>query len=157
MTEGDGCHRPPEAFEEFFHREYPRLAKAMLLVTGDRADAEDLVQEAMARALERWARVRAMESPAGYVYRIAVNLHRRRLRRGFRERPAREGTAAVERDPAEIAEARDGVLRALQCLSTDQRVALVLVEWLVYLPRKPAGCSARLYRSGLGCIGRERP
>jgi hypothetical protein len=29
-------------FEEFFRDEYPRLARALLLLTGDRAEAEDL-------------------------------------------------------------------------------------------------------------------
>jgi hypothetical protein len=85
-------------------------------------EAEDVVQEAMVRALERWTRVREMESPAAYVYRIAVNLHRRRFRRALRETPASGGGAAVNTDPAEIAEAREQVLQALRCLSTDQRV-----------------------------------
>src|SRR5436309_11363177 len=68
-------------FDEFFADEYPRLGRAMYLLTADRGEAEDLAQEAMARVYERWDHVQAMASPPGYVYRVAVNLHRRRWRR----------------------------------------------------------------------------
>jgi DNA-directed RNA polymerase specialized sigma24 family protein len=45
--------------------------RALVIVSGAEAEAEDLAQEAFARALERWERVRVMESPVGYVYRTA--------------------------------------------------------------------------------------
>src|SRR5207247_4027686 len=68
-------------FDDFFADEYPRLGRALYLLTGDREEAEDLAQELMARAYERWDRIQTMASPAGYVYRVATNLHRRRWRR----------------------------------------------------------------------------
>jgi RNA polymerase sigma-70 factor (ECF subfamily) len=68
-------------FETFFAEVYPRLAQALLLLTADRAEAQDLAQEAMVRVYERWERIRAMESPVGYAYRTAMNLNRKRLRR----------------------------------------------------------------------------
>src|SRR3954467_10537502 len=75
---------PSEAsggFEEFFRGEFERLFQVLYLSTGSRVEAEELAQEAMARAYERWDRVYGMDSPAGYVYRTAFNLNRRRLRR----------------------------------------------------------------------------
>jgi hypothetical protein len=60
-------------FDEFFRREYPRLLSTMFLTCGDRAEAEDLAQAAMVRALERWETVSAVASPARYVYRIAFD------------------------------------------------------------------------------------
>ena len=63
-------------FEDFFRAEALSLGRAIYLLTGDRAEAEDLVQEAMARAYERWDRVRQLASPAGYVYKTALNLLR---------------------------------------------------------------------------------
>jgi DNA-directed RNA polymerase specialized sigma24 family protein len=42
-----------EAFESFFNAEYPRLCQALLLLTGDRFEAENVAQEAMTRVLER--------------------------------------------------------------------------------------------------------
>jgi RNA polymerase sigma factor (sigma-70 family) len=142
-------------FEDFFHDHYGRLSQALLLITADPWEAEEVVQEAMARALERWDRVRSMESPVGYVYRVAVNLHRRRRhRRSFEiADPARE----PGRDPADVVGSADAVLRALRALSPDQRTALVLVEWLGLdseqagrvLGIKAASVRARVHRARL--------
>src|SRR5205823_7834693 len=65
---------PPQSFADFFEAESRRLGRAIYLLTGDAQEAEDLVQEAMARAFERWERVGAMAHPSGYVFTIASNL-----------------------------------------------------------------------------------
>jgi RNA polymerase sigma factor (sigma-70 family) len=133
----DRTERLPD-FAEFFGFEYPRLLRAMVLLTGSRVEAEDLVQEALARTFERWERVRTMESPAGYAYQAAVNLNRSRLRR-LRVR-ARLGTpTAVEPDATSDSEARDEVLAILASLSREQREALVLVEWLGFSTEEAGG------------------
>jgi RNA polymerase sigma-70 factor (sigma-E family) len=128
----EGPRRPGDDFRAFFQDEHARLLRALYLVTGDPAEAEDLAQEALVRVFERWDRVRAMASPVGYLYRTALNLNRTRLRRlAFRARRGLGVTA--ERafpDPAVAAEARDDLGRALASLSAGQRAALVLVEWL---------------------------
>lgn len=116
-------------FETFFEAEYPRLVRALYLITNDRAEAEDIGQEAMVRVLERWDRVRALESPTGYLFRTAINLRRSRLRRllmGVRRWPE----ASHRPDVMQVAEARDELWRALASLPDGQREALVLVEWL---------------------------
>jgi RNA polymerase sigma factor (sigma-70 family) len=117
-------------FEDFFRSTYPRLAQAGLLLTGDRAEAEDLAQEAMARAFERWDRVRKMESPEGYVYRTTLNLHRKRVRRAAVLDRLRLWEQPRGMDPADEVEPRDQVLRILGSLSREQREALVLTGWL---------------------------
>jgi RNA polymerase sigma factor (sigma-70 family) len=114
-------------FEAFFRDQYPVLWRAMVLLTGDRADAEDLAQEAMARVYERWERVEAMSSPGGYLYRVALNLHRKRRRRRFVLPPVGPEPAG---DPAQLVETESEVLRLLELLPAGQRQALVLVEWL---------------------------
>jgi RNA polymerase sigma factor (sigma-70 family) len=103
----------------------------MFLLTADRAEAEDLVQEALARAYERWDRIGSMERPDGYVYRIAVNLYRKRVRRSalLRRLVPHPGEPV---DPADVAGTRDDLVRALRSLSAEQRAALVLVDWLGY-------------------------
>jgi RNA polymerase sigma factor (sigma-70 family) len=55
------------------------------VATGDTDTAQDLVSEAFARALERWERIEAMESPTGWVRQVAINLLRRRMRRATLE------------------------------------------------------------------------
>jgi len=116
-------------FEEFFRAGYPQLARACYLLTGDSVDAEDLAQETMARAFERWDRVGAMESPAGYLYRTAFNLNSKRIR-SLAVRARRTFTDALSHDPADLAVTRDEVMVALDSLPKAQRQALVLVGWL---------------------------
>ena len=133
MIEPTSLERPSEAgvtstFEDFFMAEHERLFKALYMLTGNRDEADDLAQEALLRAYERWDRVGGMDSPAGYVYRTALNLHRNRLR-GLVVR-ARRVFAAV---PAEISAAAGREPRPserLARLPRGQREALVLVDWL---------------------------
>lgn len=66
--------------EAFCARVLPRLVGSMSLYSGDRGEAEDIAQEALARAWERWDRVGSMTSPEGWVFMTARNLARRRHR-----------------------------------------------------------------------------
>jgi RNA polymerase sigma-70 factor (ECF subfamily) len=121
---------PALDFRDFFEAEYERLGRALYVLTGSRAEAEDLTQEAMVRVYERWGRVRSMESPIGYLYRTAMNLHRSRLRRlGVRARRATLAERLMS-DPLEAVHHRDEVSRLLAGLPETQRQALVLVELL---------------------------
>jgi RNA polymerase sigma-70 factor (ECF subfamily) len=141
-------------FEEFFQAEHVRLARALYLLTGSAAEAEELTQEAMVRVYERWDRVRQMDSPQGYLFRTALNLHRSRLRWvANRARHILQPTASP--DPAEVVQSRDILSRALASLPTGQREAVVLVEWLgmdqeeaaAALGIKPGSVRARLSRA----------
>jgi RNA polymerase sigma-70 factor (ECF subfamily) len=117
------------AFEEFFLAEHERLFQALLLLTGDRFEADDLAQEALLRAYERWDRVGSMESSAGYVYRTALNLHRSRLRKLVVRARRVFAPVSVEDVSGPVAASHD-VRRALARLPRGQREALILVEWL---------------------------
>jgi RNA polymerase sigma-70 factor (ECF subfamily) len=70
-----------DAFAAWYRNEHPRLLAAMAIVTRDLHVAEDVTADAFARALAAWNRVSNMESPAGWTYRVALNLARRRARR----------------------------------------------------------------------------
>lgn len=115
------------SFERFFTDEHVRLGRALFLLTGDAAEAEELAQEAMVRVLERWDRVARMTSPTGYLYRTALNLHRSKMRR---LRRAAGGRDERQRDSIDAVDDRDELGRALAALPTEQRAALILVEWL---------------------------
>ncbi|MGB7805050.1 MAG: sigma-70 family RNA polymerase sigma factor [Actinomycetota bacterium] len=127
----------PPRFEDFFYAEHVRLSRALYLLTGSDAEADDLTQEAMVRVFERWDRVQHMDSPQGYLYRTALNLHRSRLRR-MATRARHTVAPTPSPDPAEVAEDRDGLARALGSLPTGRREALVLVEWLGMDQQEPA-------------------
>jgi RNA polymerase sigma factor (sigma-70 family) len=58
----------------------------LLLATGEMDLATEGVDEACARALAKWDRVGAMESPTGWVYLVALNHARRLARRKWIER-----------------------------------------------------------------------
>ncbi len=116
-------------FEAFFTAEFERLFQALYFVCGDRMDAEELAQEAMARLFERWDRVATVNDPVAYLYRTAFNLNRRRLRRAMRGRRAQPTDTDVP-DPAEAVERATEVRRLLASLPIAQRQALVLVDWL---------------------------
>jgi RNA polymerase sigma factor (sigma-70 family) len=121
--------RSPPSFEEFFQTEYPVLVRACFLLTADQAEAEEVAQEAMARAFERWEHIAGMESPGGYVYRIAVNLNRRRLRHlsAWAKRLLAMGPNP---DSADVPEVSWEIAEAIGSLSRGQREAFMLVEWL---------------------------
>ncbi len=79
-------------FEGWYRRTHPRLVSVIAGVTGDGDAAAEAADEAFSRALERWDRVAAMDSPSGWVYATALNVARRRFRRRALERrllPAR--------------------------------------------------------------------
>jgi RNA polymerase sigma factor (sigma-70 family) len=140
-------------FAEFFSREYARLARACLLLTGNTAEAEDLTQDALARVYARWDEVGSMASPEGYLFRTALNLNRNRLR-GLAVRARHLRDSIARRDELDVAEERLDVLRAVAALPRAQREAVVLVEWLDFdvdevaelLGIAPASVRGRLHR-----------
>jgi RNA polymerase sigma-70 factor, ECF subfamily len=118
-------------FEGFFEDEHVRLYRALVLMTADAHEAEELMQDAFLRVWERWDRVREMDNPTGYLYRAAMNLFRnrsRRLRLELRRRPGADASP----DAFEAVESRDRVARALRGLTPRQRAALVLTDLLGY-------------------------
>lgn len=121
-----------DRFEDFFEFEHERLLRALYLVTGNRPEAEDLMQEAFVRVLERWDSVRWMDNPTGYLYRTAMNTFRTRYRRGLTALRRLVSLAPRERDLFQDVEVQDDVRRALSALTPRQRAAVVLTELLGY-------------------------
>src|SRR5574342_703564 len=72
--------REPE-FEVFFEHEKERLLRMFCVITGSLTEAENLAQEAFTRVFERWQTVRAMQDPAGYLHRTAMNVFHSHYRR----------------------------------------------------------------------------
>jgi RNA polymerase sigma factor (sigma-70 family) len=75
--ESELAHAP--GFGALYLAHFPRLVRALELTGLDRARAEDVAQEAFARTLGHWRRVRNGTNPAGYVFRTAFRLARRRF------------------------------------------------------------------------------
>lgn len=74
-------------FDDFFTAEYARLVTVLTALTGHRVVAEDLAQEAMVRAHQRWDRIARYDKPAAWLRRVAINLaHNSRARRRSEQR-----------------------------------------------------------------------
>jgi RNA polymerase sigma-70 factor (ECF subfamily) len=90
-------------FSEFYAREHARVLGTLCAVSGDRQAAIEATDEAFVRALERWERVQAMQSPSGWTYRVALNALRRTKRRAAFEarllRRTREPEAVPQTNP----------------------------------------------------------
>lgn len=58
-----------ENFDAFYRRNYRGLVALALCLSGSRATAEDIAQDAMMSALSRWDEVCRLEQPAAWVRR----------------------------------------------------------------------------------------
>jgi DNA-directed RNA polymerase specialized sigma24 family protein len=92
------------SFDAWYIHQHPRLTATLLLATGDLDLATEGVDEAFARALERWDRVSIMESPTGWAYKVALNHIRRTTRRQALERRLLLKKAPVGHVPAPAGE-----------------------------------------------------
>ena len=118
------------SFEDFVAGSSARLfTMARLLSSGNRAEAEDLLQGAYERAYRRWGRISRRADPERYVRQILVNasVDRWRWLRRHPEIPllvsqADPGAA----DTAAAVADRDLLLRGLAALPPRQRAVLVL-------------------------------
>jgi RNA polymerase sigma-70 factor (ECF subfamily) len=119
------------SFEALFEAEKDRLLRMLCVITGSRAEAEDIAQEAFTRVFERWDRVGGMDDPAGYLHRTAMNVFRSQYRRAA-VAVKRMVTARSGKDVFQEIEDRDTALRALAALTPRQRAALVVTEVLGY-------------------------
>jgi RNA polymerase sigma-70 factor, ECF subfamily len=124
-----GMTDEPRSFEEFFGAEHVRLFGTLTLVTGDRHEAEEIMQDAFLRLWERWERVASIDDATGYLFRTAMNVFRNRYRRATLALRKTTNLAHSE-DAFAAVEDRDAVVRALRDLSPDQRAAVVLTSYV---------------------------
>ena len=119
------------SFEAFFVAERARLLGALVVMTNNRAEAEEILQDAFLKVWERWERVASMDEPVGFLYRIAMNLFRKRVRRAAVA--VRKAVHLLPRgdDLAEV-ETRDEAVRLLQRLTPRERAAIVVTAYLGY-------------------------
>jgi RNA polymerase sigma-70 factor (sigma-E family) len=118
-------------FERFAVVHADGLLRSAYLMTGDRGEAEDLVQECLLRLARRWPRVRSMEHPGAYARRVLFNVAldggRKRSRRRT-ELPAIETPRGAGEESSTLAawEAWADLVQALGGLPPRQRAVLVL-------------------------------
>jgi RNA polymerase sigma-70 factor (ECF subfamily) len=121
----------PGTFEHFYLEEFPAVVALAYALSGSRAGAEDIAQEAFLRAYRDWDRIGFYEHQVAWVRRVAANLATSGLRRRVVEaraliRLAGRWEPAVDLLPAENAEFWAAV-RALPSRQA-QAVALYYLE-----------------------------
>ncbi|MFA6575860.1 MAG: SigE family RNA polymerase sigma factor [Nocardioides sp.] len=73
-------------FTAYLHARQPQLLRTAYLLTGDRNQAEDVLQTSLAKLYLAWDKVRDRDSVDAYVRRIMVNENNSLWRRGWKKR-----------------------------------------------------------------------
>lgn len=126
----------PLSFDAFFAAESQTLFRRMWLITRDRHEAEEIVQDAFLSLYQRWDRAADWDDPTSYLYRTAFNAWKKRTRRAARA--VRSVLPVDPGDEFEAADARTVVGAALAHLSPRQRAAVVLTELLGFSSEEAA-------------------
>lgn len=139
------------SFEEFYTRHRDPIGRALAITLRDDELAADALDEAMARAYQRWDQVSRLDNPACWVYRVGLNWARSVLRR-----LTRPGRAPRAFDVVSASAAFDADLdRALRQLPVDQRAVVVCRFYIGYpeaetaeaLGIRPGTAKSRLSRA----------
>jgi RNA polymerase sigma-70 factor (sigma-E family) len=123
---------------ELFTEHHLGLVRLALLMVGDLATAEDVVQDAFEQLHRRWRGLRQQSSALDYARSAVLNGCRSVLRRravgrrlgGLRDGPGSAATTWSAEQEVIRAEDRDEVLRALAALPARRREVLVLRYYL---------------------------
>jgi RNA polymerase sigma-70 factor (ECF subfamily) len=141
----------PEPFVDFYERTRDPVGRALAITLGDAHLAADAVDEAMARAYQRWDRIGRFVNPGGWVYRVGLNWATSVLRRR-----RRAPQPLVERGPMDVGPvAEPAVAAALAELPPRQRAVIVCrfylglteAETATALATRPGTVKSRLHRA----------
>ena len=75
---------PAPSFEDVFTREFPRVARTIHHIVGDRARAEEVTQDAFLELLRHWRTVAGYDRPDLWVRRVAIRKAQRERHRAWR-------------------------------------------------------------------------
>jgi len=116
-------------FEEFAHARAPQLLRSAWLLCGDVHQAEDLVQETLAKVYVRWHRRWGgrIDNPAAYAQTTLVRTFlSAKRRKSSGELPYAEPPDAVHEDTAAATDLQVVVAEALSGLAPADRAVLVM-------------------------------
>jgi len=116
-------------FQETYEPLRPELYRYCRHLTRSPWDAEDLAQDAMARAFVTLGQIGdAPPNPRAWIFRVASNLWLDRVRRGWREEPLGEHEHADEARGLDPRAAREAAGTLIGQLSPQERAAVVLKD-----------------------------
>lgn len=118
-----------EQFTRYVHRRREHLRRSALVLCGDPATAEDLVQTTLTKLYLAWPRVAEMTAQDAYARRVLVNAHVDLTRRPWWRREHSAGDDLPERaalPSAGAVEDRDELADAVAALPPAMRRVIVL-------------------------------
>src|SRR5438105_11338841 len=118
-------------FVDCYQTHYRRLIRALQLSGADTATAEDITQEAFARALVHWRRIRKGANPPGYVYTTGFRLLERAQRRAG---PPPAASSPPPRAPTESAALTALAVEAALASMPERRRACAVMCLIVGIP-----------------------
>ena len=144
----------PKSFEAFYAATYRRVVGQVFALLGDLQEAEDVTQDAFAKASFHWKRIAAYDLPEAWVRRVAFNEAHNSARRARRWLVALARHGPPGHAPA-VSPDRIDLHRALRRLAPPHREVLVLhyvaelsVDEVARQLRLPAGTvKSRLSRA----------
>jgi RNA polymerase sigma-70 factor (sigma-E family) len=114
-------------FESYAAGARRRLVRFATVITNDVHLAQDIVQEVLLRAAQRWDRIGSLDHPDAYVRRMIVNEAKSGWRRNAKlESRAEVGVDRAVPDHSATYERRDDLHRRLLQLPPRQRAAVVM-------------------------------
>ncbi|MCE6999005.1 SigE family RNA polymerase sigma factor [Saccharothrix sp. S26] len=121
----------PADYDQFVTERLDRLLRYATALTCDKHLAQDIVQDVLLRARQKWARIGAVDAPYLYVKRMVTNEYLSwRRRRAARDVSAThvslDELAPAVADPADRHAERDAMRARIAVLPRKQRAALVL-------------------------------
>ena len=137
-----------DAYRLLVERHSANLFRLAYRMTGNRYDAEEVVQEAFLRGYQKLGQFASRSNFGTWVYRIAANyaidrVRQRRREEARKEKPARDDSDGKETDPVNFvkdekplperltlnAELRKKMEEALEALTPSERTAFVMRHW----------------------------
>lgn len=115
-----------QEFTEFYLAARDNCLRVVMISTGDRGQAEDLVAEAFTRAWQSWAKIRGHPAREAWVVKTAINAGISSWRRRVREVPLDEHDLPGSTDSTGPGVGNPALMTAIRRLPRRQQQVLLL-------------------------------
>jgi RNA polymerase sigma-70 factor, ECF subfamily len=130
-VDADGSAAGYADFGEFYQGCYSRVVTLVAVLLGDQHEAEDIAQEAFARALGRWPRLQTFDVPEAWVRKVAFRLAIDASRRIRRQRLLSRRIAGAGGGDGPVAAAPGEQLQYSEVAAALARLPIALREVIV--------------------------
>jgi len=102
-----------EQFEKLFTEHSKMVYRAAYSVTGNKHEAQDVVQDVFLKLVDGGLTLEFTENPAGYLFRMAINEARQRFRDRKRENETDDGLELLGETPSDGKPLDDAIRQSL--------------------------------------------